>query len=143
MFSLVPIATSHRNPSWHGHVSAISVAPEFRRTGVANRLMEYLEEEGCFKGSTTSHDFYMGIFVDFKSRMQSRRLNRNTDKSREQTSIPNIDVVVILDIFRYFGLFSSFRVALLPGFCCVFIFNSVSMQSCPAESDHVDSCSTW
>eukprot|EP00427_Karlodinium_veneficum_P041741 CAMPEP_0169273314 /NCGR_PEP_ID=MMETSP1016-20121227/51029_1 /TAXON_ID=342587 /ORGANISM="Karlodinium micrum, Strain CCMP2283" /LENGTH=129 /DNA_ID=CAMNT_0009359607 /DNA_START=1 /DNA_END=386 /DNA_ORIENTATION=+ len=29
---------------WHGHVSAISVAPEFRRTGVANRLMEHLEE---------------------------------------------------------------------------------------------------
>ena len=33
-------------PTWHGHVSAISVAPEFRRTGVANRLMEYLEEVG-------------------------------------------------------------------------------------------------
>eukprot|EP00931_Biecheleriopsis_adriatica_P105288 TRINITY_DN7984_c0_g1_i2.p1 TRINITY_DN7984_c0_g1~~TRINITY_DN7984_c0_g1_i2.p1 ORF type:complete len:177 (+),score=43.63 TRINITY_DN7984_c0_g1_i2:89-619(+) len=41
---------------WHGHVSAISVAPEFRRTGVANRLMEYLE-----KVSEKVHDCY---FVD-------------------------------------------------------------------------------
>eukprot|EP00931_Biecheleriopsis_adriatica_P105287 TRINITY_DN7984_c0_g1_i1.p1 TRINITY_DN7984_c0_g1~~TRINITY_DN7984_c0_g1_i1.p1 ORF type:complete len:177 (+),score=32.32 TRINITY_DN7984_c0_g1_i1:209-739(+) len=41
---------------WHGHVSAISVAPEFRRTGVANRLMEYLE-----KVSEDVHDCY---FVD-------------------------------------------------------------------------------
>ena len=45
------IGTSLTHPSWHGHVSAISVAPEFRRTGVANRLMEYLEEEGS-EGST-------------------------------------------------------------------------------------------
>ncbi|CAE6925432.1 nat5 [Symbiodinium natans] len=43
-------------PEWHGHVSAISVAPEFRRTGVANRLMEYLEEV-----SEKVHDCY---FVD-------------------------------------------------------------------------------
>ncbi|CAJ1367674.1 unnamed protein product [Effrenium voratum] len=43
-------------PRWHGHVSAISVAPEFRRTGVANRLMEYLEEV-----SQEMHDCY---FVD-------------------------------------------------------------------------------
>eukprot|EP00929_Paragymnodinium_shiwhaense_P095156 TRINITY_DN56118_c0_g2_i3.p2 TRINITY_DN56118_c0_g2~~TRINITY_DN56118_c0_g2_i3.p2 ORF type:complete len:130 (-),score=21.64 TRINITY_DN56118_c0_g2_i3:118-507(-) len=42
--------------NWHGHVSAISVAPEFRRTGVANRLMEYLEEI-----SEKVHDCY---FVD-------------------------------------------------------------------------------
>eukprot|EP00747_Dinoflagellata_sp_TGD_P088379 gnl/TRDRNA2_/TRDRNA2_163979_c0_seq1.p1 gnl/TRDRNA2_/TRDRNA2_163979_c0~~gnl/TRDRNA2_/TRDRNA2_163979_c0_seq1.p1 ORF type:complete len:174 (+),score=32.16 gnl/TRDRNA2_/TRDRNA2_163979_c0_seq1:66-587(+) len=41
---------------WHGHVSAISVAPEFRRTGVANRLMEYLEDV-----SEKVHD---GYFVD-------------------------------------------------------------------------------
>mmetsp|Transcript_103229 Transcript_103229/g.205184 ORF Transcript_103229/g.205184 Transcript_103229/m.205184 type:complete len:172 (+) Transcript_103229:93-608(+) len=41
---------------WHGHVSAISVAPEFRRSGVANRLMEYLEEV-----SESVHDCY---FVD-------------------------------------------------------------------------------
>lgn len=38
--------------SWHGHVSAISVAPEFRRTGVANRLMEYLEEDGSTETET-------------------------------------------------------------------------------------------
>lgn len=29
---------------WHGHVTAITVAPEFRRLGIANRFMELLEE---------------------------------------------------------------------------------------------------
>lgn len=53
------------HPSWHGHVSAISVAPEFRRTGVANRLMEYLEEEGSSRGAhrTTNR---MGILMEFQ-----------------------------------------------------------------------------
>ncbi len=29
--------------SWHGHVTAVTVAPEFRRMGLANRLMFFLE----------------------------------------------------------------------------------------------------
>lgn len=29
---------------WHGHVTALSVAPEFRRLGLAAKLMEMLEE---------------------------------------------------------------------------------------------------
>mmetsp|Transcript_113448 Transcript_113448/g.315540 ORF Transcript_113448/g.315540 Transcript_113448/m.315540 type:complete len:175 (+) Transcript_113448:119-643(+) len=45
-----------KGDEWHGHVSAISVAPEFRRTGVAFRLMQYLEEI-----SDEMHDTY---FVD-------------------------------------------------------------------------------
>lgn len=28
---------------WHGHVTAITVAPEFRRLSVARNLMDYLE----------------------------------------------------------------------------------------------------
>mmetsp|Transcript_10637 Transcript_10637/g.21961 ORF Transcript_10637/g.21961 Transcript_10637/m.21961 type:complete len:144 (-) Transcript_10637:27-458(-) len=44
---------------WHGHVSAISVAPEFRRSGVANRLMEYLEEIS----DTLHHGFFVDLFV--------------------------------------------------------------------------------
>jgi len=38
--------------SWHGHVTALSVAPEYRRLGVANRLMDSLEniseEKSCY-----------------------------------------------------------------------------------------------
>mmetsp|Transcript_29382 Transcript_29382/g.66408 ORF Transcript_29382/g.66408 Transcript_29382/m.66408 type:complete len:173 (+) Transcript_29382:39-557(+) len=41
---------------WHGHVTALSVAPEFRRTGLAKKLMEYLEVV-----SEQTHDCY---FVD-------------------------------------------------------------------------------
>jgi N-terminal acetyltransferase B complex catalytic subunit len=40
---------------WHGHVSALTVAPEFRRLGIADRLMRLLEE--C-------SDQYKGYFVD-------------------------------------------------------------------------------
>lgn len=28
---------------WHGHVSAVTVAPDFRRLGMAKKLMEKLE----------------------------------------------------------------------------------------------------
>ncbi|KAG9088559.1 N-terminal acetyltransferase [Ceratobasidium sp. 370] len=29
---------------WHGHVTAITVAPEYRRLSVARKMMDYLEE---------------------------------------------------------------------------------------------------
>lgn len=34
---------------WHGHVTAVTVAPEYRRLGVAKQLMDSLEtvREGC------------------------------------------------------------------------------------------------
>lgn len=32
---------------WHGHVSAITVAPRYRRLGLARTLMEDMEEELC------------------------------------------------------------------------------------------------
>ena len=37
---------SERN-SWHGHVTAVTVPPEYRRLGMASRLMGVLEEAGC------------------------------------------------------------------------------------------------
>lgn len=30
--------------NWHGHVTAVSVAPEFRKMGIASRLMTLLEK---------------------------------------------------------------------------------------------------
>ncbi|KAJ1981902.1 N(alpha)-acetyltransferase 20, NatB catalytic subunit [Dimargaris verticillata] len=45
-----------RGTSWHGHVTAITVAPEYRRLGLARRLMDFLEE--------TSDKVYNGYFVD-------------------------------------------------------------------------------
>lgn len=44
------------NNLWHGHVTAVTVSPEYRRLGVAKRLMRELEEI-----STT---VYNGYFVD-------------------------------------------------------------------------------
>jgi ribosomal protein S18 acetylase RimI-like enzyme len=41
---------------WHGHITAVTVAPEYRRVGVARRLINYLE--------TVSQDIYQGYFVD-------------------------------------------------------------------------------
>ena len=32
-----------RGDEWHGHVTALSIAPEFRRIGVAGKLMQGLE----------------------------------------------------------------------------------------------------
>ncbi len=35
---------SEEKKNWHGHVSAVTVAPQFRRQGLARSLMDYLEE---------------------------------------------------------------------------------------------------
>uniref|UniRef100_A0A8B9WMH7 N-alpha-acetyltransferase 20 n=1 Tax=Bos mutus grunniens TaxID=30521 RepID=A0A8B9WMH7_BOSMU len=43
---------------WHGHVTALSVAPEFRRLGLAAKLMELLEEISERKGG-----FLVDLFV--------------------------------------------------------------------------------
>lgn len=44
------------NNLWHGHVTAVTVSPEFRRLGVAKKLMRELEE--------ISSVVYNGYFVD-------------------------------------------------------------------------------
>ncbi|KAM9316168.1 N-alpha-acetyltransferase 20-like [Gastrophryne carolinensis] len=43
---------------WHGHVTAVSVAPEYRRLGLAAKLMEILEEISERKGG-----FFVDLFV--------------------------------------------------------------------------------
>ncbi len=45
-----------RKKNWHGHVTAVTVAPEYRRLGLARQLMELLE--------SVSENIYNGYFVD-------------------------------------------------------------------------------
>lgn len=33
-----------RAENWHGHVTALTVSPDYRRLGLAAKLMKYLEE---------------------------------------------------------------------------------------------------
>ncbi|GMS77884.1 hypothetical protein PENTCL1PPCAC_59, partial [Pristionchus entomophagus] len=47
-----------RNDQWHGHVTALSIAPEFRRIGLAGRLMEGLEQI-----SEEKKAFFVDLFV--------------------------------------------------------------------------------
>lgn len=49
--------------NWHGHVTAVTVAPEYRRQGLANKLMELLEEI-----TIKRHD---GYFVDLFVRVSN------------------------------------------------------------------------
>eukprot|EP01066_Platyproteum_vivax_P002592 Platyproteum_vivax@DN1317_c0_g1_i1.p1 len=44
--------------SWHGHVSAVTVAVEARRAGIARLLMDYLEEV-----SANQDCFFVDLFV--------------------------------------------------------------------------------
>ncbi|KAG5652785.1 hypothetical protein H0H81_003665 [Sphagnurus paluster] len=44
------------NTEWHGHVTAITVAPEYRRLGLARKMMGILE--------MVSDEIYKGFFVD-------------------------------------------------------------------------------
>ncbi|KAK3092684.1 hypothetical protein FSP39_005865, partial [Pinctada imbricata] len=43
---------------WHGHVTALTVAPEFRRLGLAANLMKNLEEI-----SEKKHCYFVDLFV--------------------------------------------------------------------------------
>ena len=36
--------TEGNNTNWHGHVTALTVAPEYRRMGIARALMKGLED---------------------------------------------------------------------------------------------------
>ncbi|KAJ3156347.1 N(alpha)-acetyltransferase 20, NatB catalytic subunit [Geranomyces variabilis] len=49
---------------WHGHVTAVTVAPECRRLGLAEELMEILE--------TVSEKIYNGYFVDLFVRVSNK-----------------------------------------------------------------------
>ena len=45
-----------RGEKWHGHVTAVTVAPEARRLGLAKHLMGFLED--------VTTDIHNGYFVD-------------------------------------------------------------------------------
>ncbi|TFK30293.1 N-acetyltransferase [Coprinopsis marcescibilis] len=45
-----------KSTDWHGHVTAITVAPEYRRLGLARKMMDLLE--------SVSDQVYKGYFVD-------------------------------------------------------------------------------
>lgn len=48
---------------WHGHVTAVTVAPDYRRLGIASRLMDYLER--------MSELAYNAYFVDLFVRVSN------------------------------------------------------------------------
>jgi len=49
--------------NWHGHVTAVTVAPHYRRIGLARKLMDILELQ--------SEKVYDGYFVDLFVRMSN------------------------------------------------------------------------
>ena len=54
--------------NWHGHVTAISVGPEYRRLGLAAKMMEWLED--------VSSDMY-GVCLNL---LHSSFINSNFDQ---------------------------------------------------------------
>mmetsp|Transcript_5284 Transcript_5284/g.8130 ORF Transcript_5284/g.8130 Transcript_5284/m.8130 type:complete len:175 (+) Transcript_5284:96-620(+) len=52
-----------RQKNWHGHVTALTVAPEYRRLGLARTLMNNLED--------ISEKVHNGYFVDLYVRMSN------------------------------------------------------------------------
>lgn len=55
--------TEGTGKNWHGHVTAITVAPEYRRLGLAEGMMNLLEE--------VSEKVYDGWFVDLYVRVSN------------------------------------------------------------------------
>ena len=58
---------------WHGHVTAVTVPPEYRRLGVAAQLMDMLE-----RGSENAR----GYFVDISNPNPSRNPNLLQEEAR-------------------------------------------------------------
>ena len=58
---IITIKTEGSEKLWHGHVTAVTVSPEYRRLGVAKNLMAYLED--------VSSVIYGGFFVDLFVRL--------------------------------------------------------------------------
>jgi N-terminal acetyltransferase B complex catalytic subunit len=52
-----------RGKNWHGHVSAVTVAPQYRRQGLAAALMDSLEE--------ITREVHNGYFVDLFVRVSN------------------------------------------------------------------------
>ncbi|CAL4134008.1 unnamed protein product, partial [Meganyctiphanes norvegica] len=46
------------NENWHGHVTALTVAPQYRRLGLANQLMDILEDI-----SEKKNCYFVDLFV--------------------------------------------------------------------------------
>ncbi len=60
---------SKKEKKWHGHVTAVTVAPDFRRLGIATKLMDILElvtekKYAYFVISFSYKYSYAGFFVD-------------------------------------------------------------------------------
>ncbi|CAK77295.1 unnamed protein product (macronuclear) [Paramecium tetraurelia] len=49
---------NNNKQNWHGHISAITVAPEYRRQGVARFLMNYIEDV-----TNSQNGWYVDLFV--------------------------------------------------------------------------------
>ncbi len=49
---------------WHGHVTAVTVSPEYRRLAIAKNLMAYLEDVSTYS--------YNGYFVDLFVRVSNK-----------------------------------------------------------------------
>lgn len=71
---------------WHGHVSAVTVAPEYRRLGLATKLMAFTE--------TLSQDTYSCYFVDLFVRQSN---------SLAISMYERMGYVVYRTILQYYG----------------------------------------
>lgn len=58
---------------WHSHISAISVSPEFRRCGVAKKLLDYFESVSATVHNCWFADLYVRVSNDVAIEMYKRR----------------------------------------------------------------------
>jgi len=60
-----------RDENWHGHVTAVTVAPEFRRLGLARQLMQL-----CEKMSEIKDCYFVDLFVRVSNKVAVDMYNR-------------------------------------------------------------------
>lgn len=78
--------TEGEGDQWHGHISAVTVAPDYRRLGLASTLMDYVER--------LSQDTYNAYFVD----LFVRKSNSLATKMYE-----GMGYIIYRTILNYYG----------------------------------------
>ncbi len=99
-----------KGENWHGHVTAVTVAPEFRRLGLGRKLMSLLED--------VSEKVYDAYFVDLYVRASNE---------------------VAIGMYKRFGytvyrrVINYYRCVILRDFVCVFFVTTWRSSGGPEE----------
>lgn len=98
---------------WHGHVTALSVAPEFRRLGLAAKLMDMLEEisERCGIVSDIPQLVILGVMRTLDTFPPCQQRSVSPGEGKNNTSGCPLIGNIYWKLFLYFSCLGFTKIA--------------------------------